>query len=116
MEVIESIKTRKSIRGYLPTPVPKDILTQILEIATCAPSNDNAQPWGFPCRGRQSSGRPSASYRGAVSSRIEPHWDLPIPAFTGIYRDRQVELGKTLFGLMDIARKTRRRGETGFVK
>ena len=47
MDVIEAIKTRKSIRGYKPDPVPKEVLREILEIATRAPSTLNTQPWEF---------------------------------------------------------------------
>ena len=45
MDVIEAIKTRKSIRGFKSTPVPKQVLEEILSIATCAPSALNTQPW-----------------------------------------------------------------------
>jgi len=31
MDVIEAVKRRKSIRGYKPDPVPKEVLQQILE-------------------------------------------------------------------------------------
>ena len=45
MDIGEAIQTRKSIRGYKPHPVPKEILQEILEIATRAPSGMNTQPW-----------------------------------------------------------------------
>ena len=44
MDVIEAIKTRKSIRGYKPDPVPREVLKEVLEIATRAPSTMNTQP------------------------------------------------------------------------
>ncbi len=31
MELIEAIKSRKSIRGYKSTPIPRETLTEILE-------------------------------------------------------------------------------------
>ena len=37
MDMIEAIRSRKSIRGYKPDPVPKEILKEILDIATQAP-------------------------------------------------------------------------------
>jgi nitroreductase len=33
MNVIEAIKTRKSIRGYRPDPVPREVLREILAVA-----------------------------------------------------------------------------------
>jgi len=45
MDVIEAIRLRKSIRGYKPDPVPKEVLREILGIATRVPSALNVQPW-----------------------------------------------------------------------
>jgi nitroreductase len=45
MDIIEAIKTRKSIRGYLPDPVPQEIIRAILETALRSPSAVNNQPW-----------------------------------------------------------------------
>jgi predicted oxidoreductase (fatty acid repression mutant protein) len=45
MDIIEAIRTRKSIRGYKPDPVPKEVLRDIMDIATRAPSSMNTQPW-----------------------------------------------------------------------
>jgi nitroreductase len=47
MELIEAIKSRRSIRGYKPTPIPKETLAKILAAATRAPSGLNSQPWEF---------------------------------------------------------------------
>ncbi|GHU47116.1 nitroreductase [Betaproteobacteria bacterium] len=43
--VDEAIRTRHSIRRYLPTPVSRDVVTQLLELAARAPSGTNVQPW-----------------------------------------------------------------------
>jgi nitroreductase len=45
METLDAIKGRKSIRAFLPKPVPKDIIAQILEAGRWAPSGTNRQPW-----------------------------------------------------------------------
>ncbi|MBE9469992.1 MAG: nitroreductase family protein, partial [Chloroflexi bacterium] len=34
MDILEAVRSRKSIRGYKPDPVPKEILKEILDIAT----------------------------------------------------------------------------------
>ncbi|MGI5219213.1 nitroreductase [Nocardia sp. CA-290969] len=39
------VKTRRSVRQYLPTPVPRDVMTKVLDAAQHAPSNCNTQPW-----------------------------------------------------------------------
>ena len=47
MEVMEAIRTRRSIRKYKPDPVPDDILQDVLNAARLAPSAGNRQPWLF---------------------------------------------------------------------
>jgi nitroreductase len=45
-EVVDhAITTRQSIRAFLPKPVPRDTITEILSIAARAPSGTNTQPW-----------------------------------------------------------------------
>ncbi|MCL2361246.1 MAG: nitroreductase family protein [Defluviitaleaceae bacterium] len=43
----EIIKTRRSIRKFKPTPIPKDKIIAILEAAMLAPSACNTRPWRF---------------------------------------------------------------------
>lgn len=45
MDVMEAIKTRRSIRRYKPAPVPEDLLKTVLNAARLAPSANNSQPW-----------------------------------------------------------------------
>ncbi|MFU1478629.1 nitroreductase [Roseovarius sp. C7] len=45
MTVSEAITSRRSVRAFLPDPVPRETITRILEIAGRAPSGSNIQPW-----------------------------------------------------------------------
>jgi nitroreductase len=47
MELIEGLKTRTSMRAFTKTPVPKEIIAEILSEAHRAPSSSNQQPWNF---------------------------------------------------------------------
>ena len=47
MEFYDVIKTRRSIRSYKPTEIPKDVLGRVLEAARVAPSGSNRQPWKY---------------------------------------------------------------------
>jgi nitroreductase len=47
MEVMEAIRSRRSIREYEDTPVPMEDIRLIIEAATWAPSGFNQQPWKF---------------------------------------------------------------------
>ena len=40
-----AITSRRSLRAFLPTPVPQDTIEQILAVASRAPSGTNTQPW-----------------------------------------------------------------------
>lgn len=43
--VDHAITSRRSIRAFLPTPVPRALLEEILVVASRAPSGTNTQPW-----------------------------------------------------------------------
>ena len=45
MPLLDAVTTRRSIRGFLPEPVPREVLEHVFEIAQQAPSNCNTQPW-----------------------------------------------------------------------
>ncbi len=47
MEAFETIMTRRSIRSYLPQPIPEEIIQDLLCAAMAAPSAMNQQPWQF---------------------------------------------------------------------
>jgi nitroreductase len=47
MDILEVIKTRRSIRKYKAHPVSKEEIDKILEAGRWAPSADNSQPWRF---------------------------------------------------------------------
>lgn len=43
--VDDAITSRRSIRAFLPTPIPRDEIEAILSVASRAPSGTNIQPW-----------------------------------------------------------------------
>ncbi|MBE3099669.1 MAG: nitroreductase family protein [Planctomycetes bacterium] len=47
MDAIECLKTRRSIRAYLHTPVPRAIVEDIVDCGRLAASAINIQPWLF---------------------------------------------------------------------
>ena len=44
-EIDKIIRERRSIRAFLDTPVSKEVICEILETASYAPSGTNVQPW-----------------------------------------------------------------------
>jgi nitroreductase len=107
MDIIDAINNRRSIRGYKPDPVPREVLEKILEAACKAPSAMNTQPWEFFVLG----GEVLKIIREEIVAKLnmgEPI--VPEHNVTGwpkesVFRDRQVGLAKGLFKLMDIQRE-----------
>lgn len=47
MEVLEAIRSRRSVRQYSSEPVARESINRILEAGIWAPSTKNLQPWHF---------------------------------------------------------------------
>ncbi|MDP2917036.1 MAG: nitroreductase family protein, partial [Dehalococcoidia bacterium] len=105
MELMEAIKLRKSIRAYKPAPVPRDTITKILEVATRSPSGMNTQPWEFTVLGGKVLDDLRQALRAQVNAGVPINPDFPRTNFTGVYRERQVEVGVALYRLLGIARE-----------
>ena len=106
MDLIEAIKSRKSIRGYKPDPVSKEVLKEILEVATRAPSGMNTQPWELTVVAGEVMEKIKQANIENFSSGVAPHPDVVRgDRYTGEYRERQVAIGVQLFQLMNIARE-----------
>ncbi len=107
MNVVEAIKTRKSIRDFKPDPVSKKTLKEILKIACRTPSASNAQPWQFTVI----AGDVLENIRMATIEKLQaghpfsPEWEVDEWPPGSVYRRRQVEIAKQLFKLMNIPRE-----------
>lgn len=53
MDAITALRERRSIRGFLPREVPREMLRKIIDDARWAPSSSNQQPWHFTAVGGQ---------------------------------------------------------------
>ncbi len=105
MEYDEVVLSRRSIRGYLDKPVPRKLIEEIIALAMRSPSSMNTQPWHF----HVITGEPLERIRRGNTERIlagEPdrrEFRTGGP-FTGIHRERQIDVAKQLFSAMGIAR------------
>jgi nitroreductase len=105
MEFDDVILGRRSIRGYKPDPVPRQLIEEVLTLAMRAPSSMNTQPWNF----HVITGEPLARIRQGNTERTlagvpDSREFRKGTAFDGVHRDRQVEVAKQLFGAMGIER------------
>jgi nitroreductase len=90
----EAIRSRHSIRRFLPRPVPKDLLDECLALAQCAPSNSNIQPWKmFIATGTVRDRLKEALL--AVAQEKEPN----VPALPEHFKHFRSELGLQVYGV-----------------
>ena len=109
-----AILSRRSVRGFLPTPIPYETIRHLLDIAARAPSGTNMQPWRLIAL----TGTPLDTFRNALcatylagteAEKIE-HIYYPSPLFEP-YISRRRKVGWDLYGALGIAR-----GETDKMK
>lgn len=71
MDVKTAIHTRRSVRKYKSTPVPKELVLEILEAANLAPSATNRQPWEFVVVHRSYLDRLEDTLKEAFRERVD---------------------------------------------
>ncbi|WP_397416478.1 nitroreductase [Phenylobacterium sp.] len=106
MQFDDVIMGRRSIRGYKPDPVPRELIEEIITLAMRAPSSMNTQPWNFYVIAgepldRIRKGNTERNLAGVPQSR---EFRIGTKGFEGKHRDRQVGVAKQLFGAMGITR------------
>lgn len=105
------VNTRKSIRGYKPDPIPKELVAEIIELAKRAPSSMNTQPWHF----HAVSGEPLERIRSGNTERmlagVKPQREIATAdhGYQGVHRNRQVAIAVQLFEAMGIERDDKAR-------
>jgi len=99
----EVVNGRRSIRGYLDKPVPRDLIEEVLALAMRSPSSMNTQPYNF----HVIAGEPLDRIRKGNTERIlagEPdsrEFRRGEP-FAGKHRERQIGCAVQLFEAMGI--------------
>lgn len=73
MELSHIISSRRSIRAYEDKLISDEILKELLEAGTWAPSAVNLQPWYFVAIKSKEQMKKLAEIMGIVSQRVEPN-------------------------------------------
>ena len=91
MEVIEAIRSRRSIRGFKPDPVPREVLEELLETCRWAPSPRNMQTWELAILGGKVMAEVKARLEEKVKTKVPPNPDLPEAEPPELYLQRAIE-------------------------
>ncbi len=107
-EIVDrAITSRRSVRRFLPDPVPRETVEQILAVASRAPSGTNMQPWRVYVVGGAVKDRLSERIVDAYLNENDQHqqeykyYTNPIPE---PYLSRRRKVGWDLYGLLGIAK------------
>ena len=110
MHVDDAIRSRKSVRRFLPTPVPQDVVRHILEVSTRAPSGNNVQPWKvYVTAGEVRQRLCDTVVRAATdeAGRHEPEYTYYPTTWVEPYLDRRRRCGFGLYATLGISRDDR---------
>lgn len=109
---------RRSVRGFLPTPVADSLIRQIVHQARRAPSGANLQPGCFIHVKGQARKKLSASLIEAWQAQVHETEDyryFPDPMPMALRR-RQVASAQALYAALDIARENRQSRNEQFAR
>jgi nitroreductase len=109
-----AITSRRSVRAFLPTPVARSVIEDILKVAARAPSGTNVQPWKVHVltgMARESlSERIMAAYSDPeVAKDHVQEYDYYPTRWVSPYIDRRRKIGWDLYGLLGIGKTDKAR-------
>jgi nitroreductase len=102
----EALATRRSVRAFLPTPVPRDEVEQLLALASRSASGSNIQPWKVRVVAGEKRSKLSRAILEALDrDGYEKHkreWNYYPVNWREPYLARRRKIGWDLYGLMGI--------------
>lgn len=108
MNVSEAVASRRSVRGFLDTPVSGETIRRVLAKASRSPSGGNTQPWHI----QVIAGEPLATLKTIMQQKIaagpanEPtEYDIYPKEFVSPYKDRNFKVGQDMYGHIGIPRE-----------
>jgi nitroreductase len=109
-----AITTRRSLRAFLPTPVPRQTIEAILNVAARAPSGTNTQPWKVYVLTGNAKTELSRKITAAHNDPVErakhsDEYDYYPTEWKSPFIDRRRKVGWDLYGLLGIAKTDKAR-------
>ena len=103
MKVSEAIKSRRSIRAFLPTPIDSNLIKKLLIQSSRAPSGGNLQPWKiFVINGE--SMQAFLDFQQAWTNQESSAYEIYPPKLKEPYRTSRFSLGEKMYELLGIGR------------
>ena len=100
------VRERYSCRWYQKTPVAREIITRILDVAQQTPSWCNCQPWQVLMVGGAAIERFRLALHAHAAQGVPTKPDFPFPLrYEGIYRERRKVCGVQLYQALGIGRE-----------
>lgn len=109
MNVSEAVAARRSVRGFLSTPVDSDVLRAIVIKAARAATGGNLQPWHIDVL----TGEPLDALKADMAAKLmaghreTPAYDIYPPALAEPFTDRRFAVGESLYGEIGIPRENK---------
>ena len=98
-------RSRKSVRGYKPDPVPREVIDEIIETAKYAPSSYNTQTWHVHVVTGEPLDRIREGNTKNTLAGVKPKRDFPYKEqYEGVHRQNQIDVAIQLFEAMGIGR------------
>ncbi|KQS49469.1 MULTISPECIES: nitroreductase [unclassified Sphingomonas] len=106
MDVTEAIAARRSVRGFLDTPVDPTLLRDLAIKASRAATGGNLQPWHIAIVQGDSMARLKATMADklAAGETETPAYDVYPKDLTAPYRDRRYAVGEAMYAHLGISR------------
>lgn len=104
MRVSDAVAARRSIRAFLPTPVPDAVLRELLERASRAPSGGNVQPWRVYVINGERMGE-FLDFLDTKPPVEEAEYEVYPAGLWDPHRTARYELGEQMYGLLGIGRE-----------
>jgi LAO/AO transport system ATPase len=103
--VDRAIRTRRSVRRFLPRPVPRAVVEELLDVARHAPSGTNTQPWRVHALAGAAKERLCRAVASAYDSGARaPEYRYYPEQWFEPYLGRRRKLGWDLYTLLGIGR------------
>ena len=109
-DVAQALVSRRSVRGFLPLPIPRDVVEGILGLAARAPSGTNVQPWNvYVCTGaaRDALSRELVDAHFAATGEHQEEYAYYPKVWREPYLGRRRKVGWDLYGLLGIPKGDR---------